>query len=596
MQNRRAATRRIRRRTPMLLIAGLTMLMTLAMTLAACAPAARQSRGRLASAPKTASAAQATNACLPASSSPSKPAKPASPTRLGPTDSARTLTIALVLKGQAGADAAIAALNDPHSPQYHHFLSPEEYARRFGAGSATVASVVAALRADGLRVPSATAQAGLLTAQGTVATLEALFGVQLGDYCDAHGQRYIAPDSAPHIPASLAGVAGVLGLDTRSVMRTGSMFHPQRPQVSGVAGYGPPELRRAYDLEPLYTAGLDGANQTVALPEIDQFRKSDTQSYDQTFGLHTGSITVTPVAGGASSSSPEPVLDIEVIHAIAPAANIDVYESQADLGSVAQMFSQIVSDNHAQVISISLGACEAGLDPSQARSFYDSIDNSFRQAAAQGMTVLVASGDSGAYGCQDNTLTVQEPSSSPFVTAVGGTALFLNSDGSYNREAGWEGPLEASGGGGGLSVVYQRPTWQTGPGVNNQFSNGARQVPDVAADADPLTGYSVYYSGDHGCSGSDCWQVVGGTSGAAPLWAGIVLLANQLARSHGGKALGLLNPRLYQLGASGQASQVFHDVSVGGNLYYPAASGWDYSTGLGTPIGAPLVQALAQRG
>lgn len=596
MQNRRAATRRIQRRTPMLLIAGLTMLMTLAMTLAACAPAASQSRGRLASAPKTASAAQATNACLPASSSPSKPAKPASPTRLGPTDSARTLTIALVLKGQAGADAAIAALNDPHSPQYHHFLTPEEYARRFGAGSATVASVVAALRADGLRVPSATAQAGLLTAQGTVATLEALFGVQLGDYCDAHGQRYIAPDSAPHIPASLAGVAGVLGLDTRSVMRTGSMFHPQRPQVSGVAGYGPPELRRAYDLEPLYTAGLDGANQTVALPEIDQFRKSDTQSYDQTFGLHTGSITVTPVAGGASSSSPEPVLDIEVIHAIAPAANIDVYESQADLGSVAQMFSQIVSDNHAQVISISLGACEAGLDPSQARSFYDSIDNSFRQAAAQGMTVLVASGDSGAYGCQDNTLTVQEPSSSPFVTAVGGTALFLNSDGSYNREAGWEGPLEASGGGGGLSVVYQRPTWQTGPGVNNQFSNGARQVPDVAADADPLTGYSVYYSGDHGCSGSDCWQVVGGTSGAAPLWAGIVLLANQLARSHGGKALGLLNPRLYQLGASGQASQVFHDVSVGGNLYYPAASGWDYSTGLGTPIGAPLVQALAQRG
>ena len=589
MQNRRAATRRIRRRTPMLLIAGLTVLMTLAMTLAACAPAVSQSRGRLASAPKTA------NACLPASS-PSKPAKPASPTRLGPTDSARRLTIALVLKGQAGADAAIAALNDPRSPEYHHFLSPEEYARRFGAGSATVASVVAALRADGLRVPSATAQAGLLTAQGTVATLEALFGVQLGDYCDAHGQRYIAPDNAPHIPASLAGVAGVLGLDTRSVMRTGSMFHPQRPQVSGVAGYGPPELRRAYDLEPLYTAGLDGASQTVALPEIDQFRKSDTQSYDQTFGLHTGSITVTPVAGGASSSSPEPVLDIEVIHAIAPAANIDVYESQADLGSVAQMFSQIVSDNHAQVISISLGACEAGLDPSQARSFYDSIDNSFRQAAAQGMTVLVASGDSGAYGCQNNTLTVQEPSSSPFVTAVGGTALFLNSDGSYNREAGWEGPLEASGGGGGLSVVYQRPTWQTGPGVNNQFSNGARQVPDVAADADPLTGYSVYYSGDHGCSGSDCWQVVGGTSGAAPLWAGIVLLANQLARSHGGKALGLLNPRLYQLGASGQASQVFHDVSVGGNLYYPAASGWDYSTGLGTPIGAPLVQALAQRG
>ncbi|MGE5333238.1 MAG: peptidase S53, partial [Nitrososphaerota archaeon] len=94
----------------------------------------------------------------------------------------------------------------------------------------------------------------------------------------------------------------------------------------------------------------------------------------------------------------------------------------------------------------------------------------------------------------------------------------------------------------------------------------------------------------------DCWQVVGGTSGAAPLWAGIVLLANQLARQHGGKPLGLLNPRLYQLGSGSGASQVFHDVNIGGNLYYPATSGWDYSTGLGTPIGAPLVQALAGQG
>ena len=576
---------------PLLLMATL-MTLTALMTLAACAPTVGQSRAPVSSAPKTA------NACAPApsstpSSSSSSPAKASSAERLGPTDTARTLTISLVLKGRPGADAAIAAVNDPHSPEYHHFLSPAEYARRFGADSATVASVVSALRANGLRVPMATASAGLLSAQGTAGTLEALFGVRLSDYCDSHGERYIAPDGAPRIPASLAGVSGVLGLDTRSVMHTGSQSHPQRPQASGVAGYGPPELRRAYDLEPLYQAGLDGAGQTVALPEIDQFRKSDTQSYDQTFGLRAGTITVTEVAGGASSSSPEPVLDIEVIHAIAPAASIDVYESEADLGSVAQMFSQIVSDNHAQVISISLGACEAGLDPSQARSFYASIDNSFRQAAAQGMSVLVASGDSGAYGCQDNTLSIQEPSSNPFVTAVGGTALFLNSDGSYNREAGWEGPLEASGGGGGLSVVYPRPSWQTGPGVSNQFSNGARQAPDVAADADPLTGYAVYYSGKSGCSGSDCWQVVGGTSGAAPLWAGIALLANQLATSHGGKPLGLLNPRLYQLGASGQASQYFHDVTIGGNLYYPATAGWDYCTGLGTPIGAPLVQALA---
>lgn len=571
---RNAGKRRIWRAAPILLVSALTMLV-------ACAPSVSQR-------PTTGTAAStATNAC----------ATTTVPIRLGPTDPARTLTISLVLKGNpAGREAAIAALNDPQAPEYHHFLSPQEYTRRFGADSATVASLAAALRAAGLRVAMSTATAGLLNAQGTVGAVNALFGVRLGDYCGRNGERYIAPDVTPRVPASLAGVSGVLGLDTRSVIHTGNVSLPRRPMVSGVSGFGPVELERAYDLGPLHRAGLMGANQTVALPEIDQFRRSDVQSYDQTFGLRTGSITVTPVAGGASSYSAEPVLDIEVIHAIAPAANIDVYESQSDLGSVAQMFSQIVSDNHVQVISISLGACEKGLDPSSAQNFYDSIDNSFRQAVAQGMSVLVASGDSGAYGCQDDNLSVQEPSSSPYVTAVGGTALFTNSDGSYNHEAGWEGPLEASGGGGGVSVVYRRPSWQTGPGVNNQFSNGARQAPDVAAAADPLTGYSVYYSGKSGCSGANCWQVVGGTSGAAPLWAGIVLLANQLSRSHGGKTLGLLNPMLYQLGASSRASQVFHDVTIGGNLYYPATSGWDYSTGLGTPIGAPLVQALVGQG
>ncbi|MGE5333233.1 MAG: protease pro-enzyme activation domain-containing protein, partial [Nitrososphaerota archaeon] len=348
----------------------LLILIAALMALAACAPTAGQPSATMARGPATGAASNAANACATAStSSPS--------TLLGPANPARVLTISLVLKGRsAGLDATLAALNDPKSPDYHHFLSPQEYAARFGADSATVASVVATLRANGLRVPTARAIAGLLVAQGTVGRLNALFGVRLDDYCDTHGQRYVAPNVAPHIPASLPGVAGVLGLDTRSVMHTGSMLQPRRPLVSGVAGYGPVELERAYDLAPLHRAGLDGAGQAVALPEIDQFRQSDTQSYDQTFGLHTGSITVTPVAGGATSFSPEPVLDIEVIHAIAPAAHIDVYESESDLSSVAQMFSQIVSDNHAKVISISLGACEKGLDPSMAQSFYASIDSS----------------------------------------------------------------------------------------------------------------------------------------------------------------------------------------------------------------------------
>ena len=235
--------RRIWRTTPVLALAALSLL-------AACAPStSTPTSTSQRNAPMTA-ASKVANACAPTTSASA---------RLGPSDPARTLTISLVLMGDsAGLDAALAALNDPTSPQYHHFLSPQEYARRFGAASTTVASLAATLRAAGLRVPMATASAGLLNAQGTVATLDALFGVRLGDYCDKHGERYIAPDGATRIsPASLAGVSGVLGLDTRSVIHTGSLVAPRRPMVTGGNGFGPTELERAYDLGPLI-GGADG--------------------------------------------------------------------------------------------------------------------------------------------------------------------------------------------------------------------------------------------------------------------------------------------------------------------------------------------------
>jgi kumamolisin len=273
---------------------------------------------------------------------------------------------------------------------------------------------------------------------------------------------------------------------------------------------------------------------------------------------------------------------------------VDVYESPDDLLSVAQMVSQIVSDDQAQVLSISLGTCEAELNASLANVFLTSLGDSFRRAGAEGMTVLAASGDAGAYDCQDSQLSVNAVAASPYVTSVGGTTLFLHANGTYGYEAGWEGPLEEVGGGGGLSMLYQRPAWQTGPGVENVYSNGMREVPDVSADADPLTGYSVYYTGND-CT-ARCWQIVGGTSAATPLWAALVLLMNQLAEQHGQRPLGFLDQALYQLaagsGGSVTAPLPFHDVSIGGNLYYDATAGWDYSTGWGSPDGAVLAQDL----
>ncbi|HEV8193416.1 MAG TPA: S53 family peptidase, partial [Ktedonobacterales bacterium] len=178
------------------------------------------------------------------------------------------------------------------------------------------------------------------------------------------------------------------------------------------------------------------------------------------------------------------------------------------------------------------------------------------------------------------------PSAIPYVTAVGGTTLYLNSDGSYSHEAGWEGPLEGAGTGGGLSQLYTRPTWQSGPGVSNGDSNGMRQVPDVAADADPLSGYYIYFSG---------WQIIGGTSASTPLWAGLSALADQEAAASHKPPLGLLNPALYALGNRQLSPSPFHDVMIGGNLYYQSTPGWDYATGWGSPDAAVLVPALVGR-
>ena len=294
-----------------------------------------------------------------------------------------------------------------------------------------------------------------------------------------------------------------------------------------------------------------------------------------------------PSAEAPLGTTAEPVLDIEVLHAIAPHAQLLAYETSGDLSHLAQTFSQIVTDHRAQIVSISLGACELGISGADGQSFVTSLQSTFQQADAEGMSVLVASGDTGAYGCQDNSLSVELPASSPYVTAVGGTTLFLNASGGYDHEAGWEGPLEGAGSGGGLSALFAQPSWQTGAGVSNSYSNGMRQVPDVAADADPLTGYRIYFSG---------WQVAGGTSAAAPLWAGLIALANQSAAASGKAPLGFLDPTLYAVAGAGASPPPFHDVTIGGNLYYDATPNWDYATGWGSPDAAVLIPALVAHG
>ncbi|MGZ3581518.1 MAG: S53 family peptidase [Ktedonobacterales bacterium] len=518
---------------------------------------------------------------------------------LGPIDPSLTLDVSFVLRARSGLAQAAAATNDPHAPNYRRYLTPGEIADRYGPDPTDVTRAERVLRAAGLALTTPGRQGLLLEVRGTARQFETLLDVHILRYSSKNGRLAIAPDHAPRLAAVFGGtITGVLGLDTRTLLHTSVQMTPASPSSAqlapGVTAYTPADLDSAYDIGPLHQAGLDGAGQTIALTEIDKVKPSDVQSYDEAFGISAPPLEVIKVNGGATSTSPEPALDIEGVHALAPHAQILVYESPPDLNSIARMLSQIVSDNRAQVISMSLGTCERGLDQSDTQGFLPSLDDAFQRAAAQGISVLVASGDSGAYDCQDNSLSVGAVASNPYVTAVGGTTLFLD-HGVYGHEAGWEGPLEAAGSGGGVSIFNQRPSWQAGTGVGNAYSDGMRQVPDVSANADPLTGYLIYYA-TSGCQGDACWQVVGGTSAAAPLWASLILLANQRAAASHKPPLGFLDPALYQLGSGASATQVYHDITLGGNLYYQSTPSWDYSTGWGSPDGAKLVEALLALG
>jgi subtilase family serine protease len=293
---------------------------------------------------------------------------------------------------------------------------------------------------------------------------------------------------------------------------------------------------------------------------------------------------VIPVDGGTidTSGADEVNLDVDVIRAAAPAAQILIYEVPQTSSAYADVINRIVADGSTDIVSTSWGQCALNLEPSEIRADTQAIN----AARRVGLSIFAASGDQGAYDCQDaslsdHRLSVDWPAASDGIIGVGGTRLYVNADGSYLREAAWEYALSNAGGGGGLAAGIPRPSWQSGPGVANPYSNGTRQVPDVSADADPGTGWLTYSSGSSGGTGSD--QEAGGTSAAAPFWAASMLLTRQYAHEHGVGRLGYVNPVLYALASTRQAFAPFHDVTEGGNRYYQATPGWDAATGLGSP-------------
>ncbi|MEV7212036.1 protease pro-enzyme activation domain-containing protein [Kitasatospora cineracea] len=504
-----------------------------------------------------------------------------------PADRRISVAVSLKLRNTAELDRFLAAVATPGTAEYGHYLTPAQFTERFGPTAADVEQVRAFLTAQGLKVDSVSANRQVVNATGTSAQVAAAFGTHESTYTDPQqsGRAFFANDAAASVPAALAGVVeGVSGLNDHTVRTTRIAKPGAATPHATPSGFGPATYDGAYRLNQL---GADGTGSTVALWEFDGYKSSNLTTYDSQFGLSGPAVSTVPVDGASYDSAPgdgqgEVELDSEIVRGVAPKATQLVYEApNSDQGEI-DMAAKIVADNRVSVISISWGSCE----PDTTASSMTAVNNSFKQAAAQGISIFSASGDDGSRDCTRSTSgstvkAVDFPASSPYNTGVGGTNLKVSGT-TYSSESAW------STAGGGVSTQYAKPSWQTGTGVSGTM----RTVPDVSSNADPNSGFAIYTQG----TSSPGWQVYGGTSAAAPLWSGFAALYNQKALGAAKPVLGEANPKIYAVTNSSSYGSAFHDVTSGSNQDFSTKTGYDQVTGWGTPIADGLANALLGSG
>lgn len=508
-----------------------------------------------------------------------------SPIHATQTDARLDLSIGLNVRNPDELDRLIVSQNDPNSSLYHSYITPQEFTQRFGPTQSTIDAVEAYLRSQKLDVGTVSSNHLLIQASGSVQNVEQAFNVRISDYA-MDGRTIYAPTDEPSVPASLAGmILNVSGLDNIArYHRSSQPLAGAKPRPGPSGGLTPGEIRTAYDINPLISGGTNGSGQTVGIFELDGYKASDVNAYLNYYGLGSPRYSNVLVDGATNTpgqAAVEVELDMELVSAVAPGAAQKIYIGQNNTTGVNDLYNRIVTDNSAKVVSISWGLCEAATGDAEIATLH----NIFKQGAAQGQAFFAASGDFGAYDCGDNNLAVDSPADDPYVVGVGGTTLHTASDGTYRNESAWscatctQRSQNGTGSGGGISAYFARPSYQSGPNLTNQN----REVPDVSANADPKTGYSVYCTvTDAGCPRSG-WIVVGGTSAAAPLWAGIAADTNQYLAAQGKPTLGSASAQLYRLYNTSQSYAPYHDITTGSNLYYDATQGYDTASGIGTP-------------
>jgi kumamolisin len=457
--------------------------------------------------------------------------------------------------------------------------------------------------ARGLRVSDVTTSGATLT--GSPNALGAALGVAIRDWRAPGGVRFLAARTDASVPHELAGSVRGFGRIT-TLHEANSML--ATPKGTPPKGLTPSDVMRAYNALPLAQAGDSGAGQTVVIYEFnDGFNQRSLDTFDRRFNLPA----FTPVVNGKDKTTDEVEtdMDIETVHMIAPGAKIvydDVYDYiHSDQDTFAQVFHRAFQDMDKKypgaIWSASLGFCEfMFFQPAD----FQVLDADVATAEAHGSTFFASSGDTGGLDCTPSKSIgefpgeqgkgVAFPSVLAHTTGVGGTTLSVTATSDYADEAVWTAAILSQGTGGGVSQMVARPDWQAGTGVGDQGVNQQfREVPDIAADADPASG-TIVISAGASSDGKDPTAVTsgGGTSLSAPMWAGFTALMNTYLRQHGGKAVGFLNPTLYFLGSHSPVLPPFHDITLGNNDFYVATPGYDPVTGLGTPNVAYLTQAI----
>jgi len=528
------------------------------------------------------------------------------PVKLGPASPTDQVAFDLVLASRDAEGSARLArdLYDPTSPDYRRFLTPHEIGRRFGPTDATLARVREVLDTVGVEVISMPIQRTRLSVAGSASTVGEFLGVPIELWQDPRsGMTYHATSTSPEVPAALTGVvSAVTGL---SPWLTISHISPEDAPAIPERGLAPGDLALAYDYQSLWDQGIDGTGTSVGILQFGLDTDEDLAVYDAAFGIQGPTPMRVPVNGGLSPDAPvgfhqEATLDTQVVRAVAPGTQIIVYGFPARGTSFGAAMDAIVEHGQTQFVSLSYGRCYAG--PYVGIEMVNDLHRGLEAAALAGVTLMVASGDWGAFSCHpfdptDHRETTDFPGCTQYALSVGGTMLDLNPDGTYRRETGWEDYLSTGGTGGGINrivgpdqqPVEPKPDYQLGvPGIDESVP--FRHCPDVSAVADGTTGYLVFQTDPE--SGEASWSVVGGTSASTPLWAGVMALVQQQAQAEGIERIGFLNPLLYGVKAS--HPDAFNDVVRGGNLVADSGPGWDAATGVGTPVVSVLSNAILE--